>query len=92
MNATTPPSDGSATSTDPVFSAGEVAFLLRMVNDASDKVYALLSGIRSMMPVDSLGEHDDPAMATLVQMAMDEVADIAYQRHFMDRLPADLRP
>jgi hypothetical protein len=92
MNNSTQPIDGAPEVEAPTFNAGEVAFLLGMVNDSSNRVYALLSGIRSMLPQDKSGEPDDPSLATLVQMALDEVADIAYQRGFVDRLPEELRP
>lgn len=72
------------------FNQWEVAALINGANDTGDKVYALLVAIRGMLPLDSEGEPDDPCLATLVQMAIDEMADVSYQAHCRDRLAPGL--
>lgn len=74
------------------FSHAEVASLIRFMDETSDRVYALLSGARSMLPRDSLGELDDPSLGTLLDMAMEEVADISYQAYYREKLPPGMLP
>lgn len=74
------------------FTSDEVAALLIAANESGDRVYALLSGIRAMLPLDVHGEPDDPSLMTLVNMALEEVADIGYQSHIRNRLDSALLP
>lgn len=82
----------STTPAQSLFSATEVASILRAANESGDRVYALLSGIRAMLPLDANGDPDDPCLLTLLDMAMEEVADIGYQSHIRDRLAPGLLP
>ena len=74
------------------FTASDVASLVRYVEEEGDKVFALLSAIHSMAPVNHAGDFEDPSSVTLVRMAMDIVGDVSFLKHYKDKLMAAKAP
>jgi hypothetical protein len=73
---------GTTTGKTEWFSAGSVALLVRNVEEDGDRLQALLSGIRAMMPRDTEGGFEYPCMATLVDMALDIAGDVNHLKPF----------
>lgn len=54
--------------------------------ERSDRVYALIAGAYAMLDTGPDGEPSNVALATLLQMAMDEVADLSHVLPVRDML------
>lgn len=86
QNQSQTPKDRDKTTSGLVFTACEVSSLVRYVEEDGNKIYALLAGIRALLPKDKLGDFEDPNVASLIDIAQDIVGDVSFLGFYKGRI------